>query len=200
MAISEQNVDIVKVLLEHKADLKQRNPFSQTALHVAAASGATEIVKALLQAGADPNARQMGYELPCGSGEEEKPTYTTPLHFAARDGNPATIAVLLAGGAKLDAKTADGETPLMQAVEGLRYRSEPGNSILANVTALLDAGADMTAKDRHDRTVLDFAEGNQTEGDERSSLLQRQIVSLLKERGAKSGQKANNPPVAASEE
>jgi uncharacterized protein len=65
-------------------------------LHSAVAASNTETVLALLEAGADPNARQSGG--------------FTPLHGAAQNGDRVAVEALLANGADTNATTDEGKT------------------------------------------------------------------------------------------
>jgi len=96
---------IVEFLLTNGADVKTaaRNAQKVTALHGAVARRDVEIVKMLLEAGADANARQeSGF---------------VPLHVAASNGNAALVELLLKHGARADAKTDDGKTAGEMAAE-----------------------------------------------------------------------------------
>ena len=74
-----------------------------TPLHSAAAGGSADIVRALLVAGADPNARQNGG--------------FTPLHGAAQNGDAQMARDLLEHGADPRLETDDGLTALAIAEE-----------------------------------------------------------------------------------
>ncbi len=96
---------IVEFLLKNGADVKlaARNAQKVTALHAGASRGGAEIVKMLLEAGADPSAKQeRGF---------------VPLHSAAANGNAAVVELLLKHGARADAKADDGKTPADMASE-----------------------------------------------------------------------------------
>jgi ankyrin repeat protein len=97
---------IVEFLLKNGADVKlaARNAQKVTALHAGASRGGAEIVKLLLEAGADPSAKQeRGF---------------VPLHSAAANGNAAVVELLLKHGARAHAKADDGKTPGDMAAEG----------------------------------------------------------------------------------
>jgi ankyrin repeat protein len=70
-------------------------------LHSAAAGGKVEIVRLLLEHGADPNATQAGG--------------TTPLHTAARHGSRDMVEALLAHDASPGAENDEGATPAEMA-------------------------------------------------------------------------------------
>ncbi len=77
-----------------------------TPLHLAAWNGQSDCVRALLQAGADVNARNTRKWGASG---------LTALHYAANEGWSDCLRLLLEAGAQVDAGARDGETPLHHA-------------------------------------------------------------------------------------
>jgi len=96
-----------------------------TALHWAARGGDADLVKALVDAGADAGARTLFGAY-------------TPLHLAAERGAAPIVKALVAAGAAADARTSTGATPLMLAAAA-------GDT--AAIAALLDAGASANAEE-----------------------------------------------------
>ncbi len=89
--------DAVKALLAAgaPADADAENPLRVRPLHSAVASRDAESVRALLEAGADPNVRQQGG--------------FTPLHGAAHAGDAELVRMLLDHGADPALETDDGK-------------------------------------------------------------------------------------------
>lgn len=112
-----------------------------TPLHWTVAGDTDVSIANLVAAGADVNAR---------AGREDC-TGLTPLHLAAaRHEHPEEIAILVDAGAEIDVRAGGlecaGMTPLHFAAR---------DSNLANIEALLDAGADASLKDAQGLTAFD---------------------------------------------
>lgn len=95
-ASRNNEVELVRLLLEIGADINQANSVGETPLYVASEAGHEHIVRILLENGADVN--KAGYD------------EQTPLMMAVEMGHEEVVEILLEYGANLDAKTNEGYT------------------------------------------------------------------------------------------
>jgi hypothetical protein len=110
-----------------------RQPSYPPVLMRAANGGHTDIVKALVEHGAEVNARSYG---------------STALLSAVSNGYTETARYLLDQGADIDAAGMEGNTPLIRAVWSGR---------LSMVRLIVERGADADRKNQHGLTALDYA-------------------------------------------
>jgi cytohesin len=106
-AVHTGNVEVVKLLLAHKADVNAKEPArGQTALLWAVAEKRPEIARVLVEHGANVQARsKSGF---------------TPLLYAADRGDGDSAQILVAAGADVNEATADRVSPLLLASAGGR--------------------------------------------------------------------------------
>lgn len=121
-AISERHHDVVRTLIAHGADVRQRSKSGFTPLLFAAQQGDTAIADQLLAAGA-------AIDEPGTGG-------TTALLVAVESGHPALVTHLLKRGAQVNAIGA-GRTPLHAAVQAAR--ADIASDLIAH-------GADVNAR------------------------------------------------------
>merc|ERR1711990_1309039 len=120
-----------------------------------------KIIKELLKAGADIEAREKAY------------SRDTALMKAASNSVPEVVSLLIKNKAKVNAKNRNGMTPLMCALNNARYGLE-------NAKILLENGADVNAKDEWNGTALHMAKTSHYLSDEE----QKELIEILKKRGA----------------
>ena len=128
-------------LLNNGANADQQDASEASPLELAAWHALDDVVEALLQKGADPNAQNKKGD----SYDEGQPCLFTPLH-AALTGR--SVDLLVAYGAAVDTKDYEGRTPLHQAAE---------LNMCDAVRALVRHGADVNAKDCEGATPLVIA-------------------------------------------
>ena len=180
--------DLVKIreLLEKDPALvNAKDENGRTPLHWAARAGNLEVLRYLVDKGADPNALDnngvASLHILARSGQPEAarlliekgadidikdPVKLTPLNMAAESGLEAMVKLLIEKGADIENKHAYGRTPLVGAAR------ERGN--INVIRMLLDAGADVNSSDNWKATALDLAAWRGFE----------EVVNLLLERGA----------------
>ena len=103
-AAKSGNVGKIQQLLEQDPALvSARDTDGSTPLHCATWKGQLEVVKLLLNSGADVNAHN-----------NNDHWGTTPLHAAAHANQRAIAELLIAGGADIHATNLNGRTPLQE--------------------------------------------------------------------------------------
>ncbi len=143
-AFANENPAVLDALFAAGADRQTRTEDGRTLLHAAARNNVNPtVIDTLVAAGARPMGRDR--------------TGRTPLHLVVSSSNPAMIVqALLAAGAQLNAQDEDGNTALHLAAS---YQNEDRHGGTA-IAALLDAGADATARNNADQTPWDLADEN----------------------------------------
>ncbi|KAF8538871.1 ankyrin repeat-containing domain protein [Trichophaea hybrida] len=111
-AVFARNISLVRLLLDRGADVIRMGPsckHGDTALHIAARLGLTDIAELLIVRGADVHARDS---------KDER-----PLNAASRNGSKDMVAFLLRHGAEL-CPPGSNISPLHSAVRGVRASKE----------------------------------------------------------------------------
>lgn len=96
-AAATNNTELLKIALDSKDDVDERDANGQSALHIAADKGFASCVKLLLEAGSDPNA--VDFE------------GISVLEAAVIGGSVEVCKILLDAGADPDHEDTDGDTP-----------------------------------------------------------------------------------------
>ncbi|PGH21390.1 hypothetical protein AJ80_03307 [Polytolypa hystricis UAMH7299] len=157
----EKQSNYIRFLVSRGADIHYKEPGRKDfAFRYAGLRAQIEVMRILLDAGADPNVsmdaaegvRNMGetlahsliYRLVYPISSRYKPDYLKALQ------------VLLEYGADLNARDKRGATPLNWAVD-VRDDAEAGISVEERIKLLIEHGADVNAKDNQGRTPLSIA-------------------------------------------
>lgn len=175
LAVKEKGQDVARLLIQRGALVTPTTPVTAgTPLLYAVSEELTELVRELVEAGADPKQRGMIQR-------QGKPTF--PLFVAAEKGNIEIIKHLIEAGASVDDQDEEGFSALHAAAAGrddtnalealvrdhsadtrvhLRNGSQPIHSAAAKGTAqhvkvLLDAGANIDQQNDSGRTPLHWA-------------------------------------------
>jgi cytohesin len=142
IAATNDESEIISLLIEAGAEIDGLAVGDLTPLHVAARSGSAGAVDTLLGAGSDPTLLS----------NESLPQ--APLHMAARGGHVEAIEVLLDFGVDVDQLEDTDSTALM-------YASSQGHADA--VAFLLEHGADASIRDRGGQTALYWASNEDVE-------------------------------------
>lgn len=151
LAVRTGSLPAVQALLAHGAGVNARENWrGQTALMWAAADAHADIVRLLVRKGADVNARAHANDWRNQVTSEPRAQYRptggmTPLIYAARSGCVACIDALLDAGADIDLPNPDGVTPLMTAIDNVRFDA---------AMRLIERGANPHLSDWWGRTAL----------------------------------------------
>lgn len=164
-ALSLDQADQAVAAIEAGATPAAKNRDGLPVLFIAAEKGDTAVVKALLKAGADPNAA-IGMSF-----NEDGVGYRgtkdgTVLGYAAAKGNQLVMMDLVAAGADVNGAGPDGTTPLMMAADTGKLQA---------VRWLLEKGADPNQQNKHGGTALAMAQLMFSPDAQR-----QQIIELLK--------------------
>ena len=129
-------IEMLKFLLDNKANVNTKNDFQQTALHIAVASDTRlEEIKLLVNAGSEINA--------------VTETGATPLINAAFWDNASAVEYLISKKANINIKNKAGDTALMTACQ-----DKKGTAV---ADLLIKAGADLNIKNSKGETALSLA-------------------------------------------
>lgn len=129
------DIQYIKDIINAGASLNARDINGLTPLHTLAGYGNIELIKLLIEYGADID-------------DHTTHIGNTPLHIAAWEGQIKAIEVLVAAGADINIHNFNGYTPLHNAA---------GNTSVDIVMLLLRLGADLDALDNDGNTPLDMA-------------------------------------------
>ncbi|PCG19506.1 ankyrin repeat domain-containing protein [Brachyspira sp. G79] len=144
-----QNREMFKVLVENGFDLESRikagehcpPDYDYTPLMIAAAINDYDMVKFLVEKGADVNAKT----------HFEYSSVVTPLLLSLDNENSSVAEYLINNGADINVTNEDGETPLM-------YASKVHN--IKVIELLIQKGADINAFDNYGNTALIYGVNN----------------------------------------
>ncbi|KAH9888725.1 hypothetical protein F4778DRAFT_755098 [Xylariomycetidae sp. FL2044] len=137
-------LSVVRLLLEHGAEVRARKEGEVPAIVKAAEGGHADVVLELLGRGADADARNRGGQ--------------TALFCACMRGHDRVAEALLAGGAAVEAQDREGRSPLLFLAS--EKQAPKARWTLDTLRLLLDRGADVEVRDHIERTPLLWAATN----------------------------------------
>lgn len=174
-AAQNDHTDLVLEMIEEGVDVNAKQGSGWTALQHACNHGNLEVVKALLDKGAEINHRNI-------------PTGRAAIHYAAACEEDAVLRLLIERGADIEVRNNDGETPLFDAASG-------GSE--ACVRLLIDSGCDVNAKNLRGKGAV-YAAAASTQPETAELLLTYPAQSLERREAQAALQRANDEVLAGT--
>ena len=161
-ALSKRHFNVANLLYRHGAVVDVRNPRALTSLHVASQLDNVDIMRWLLDRGADPNARTSNGGW-------------TPMYYATCVMHLEGLQVLLESKADINSQDDEGRTPLFYFLYINRTHSSLEAMKVDTVRRLLEHGADPNIPNNNHTSPLH----------QESSLGRLEVTQLLLSHGAK---------------
>ena len=172
-AASHGDANQIRARVASGEKVDARDSHGRTPLHIAAFGGHQAAMKALVTAGADPNALEndrydivtiaavandietlkLALSLGCRADNITSPYEGTALIAAAHLGHTEVVETLIRAGAPLDHINNLGWTALIEAI----VLGDGGRKHINTVKALIAAGSDLSIRDRNGLTPVELA-------------------------------------------